>query len=83
MATVIEIILRPSNWLLRFLSIEGRVNLEGEQNSSLIQDRLTSRKNFRAMANLNELNGILKSVIEKNSERNSPALVSSSALLFP
>ena len=48
MATIIErrLWLNPSNWSVRFLSIEGQVNLAVEQDSSLTQYILYSRKNF-------------------------------------
>ena len=38
MATVIEMI-KPSNWLMRLLSIEDQVSLTVEQDASLIPDR--------------------------------------------
>ena len=84
LATAIEMMLRPSpsNRLVRILSIEGQVSLAVEQDSSLIQDRLASRKNFLVMASLNEVNGIPK-CIEEDPGRNAPAQASSSALQFP
>ena len=81
MATVIEMVLRlrPSDWLVRLLSIEGHVGLA--VNQELIQDRFSARGNFLAMSGLHEVTGILKS-IEKNYERSAPSLASSSALHF-
>ena len=52
-----------------------------EQDFLLIQDRLASRSNFLAMATLNELSGIPKS-IEENSGRRAPLLTSLSGLQF-
>ena len=84
MATVIVMILRPSpsNWLVRLLSIEDQVSLAVDQDCSVIHNRLASRENFLAMANLNEVSCILKS-IEENSGRSASALASSSVLQFP
>ena len=54
--TVIEMTLRSnlSNWLVRLLSIVGQVSLIMEQNSSLTQDRLASRKNFYQITKLTQ-----------------------------
>ena len=78
MATVIEMMLQtsPYNWLVRLLS-----NLAMEQDSSLIQDRLASRENFRVVASLTYVSVIRKST-EGISERSAPALASSFALQF-
>ena len=73
---------RPSNWLVRLLSIKGLVSLAVEQDFSLTQGRLASRKNFRSMSNLTEANGIPNS-IEEDFGRNAPDQVSSSGLQFP
>ena len=55
MATVLEIMSRasPSKWLVRSLSIKGKVCPAVEQDSSLTQNRLT----FRVMANLTDASG--------------------------
>ena len=84
MTTVIEMMLlpSPSNYLGRLLSIGGQVSLAVELSFSLIQHRLASRENFRAMANFKELSGIPQ-FIEKDSGRSAPAPASLSALLFP
>ena len=65
MATVIELMIRPSpsNWLVRLLSIEGQVSLCVQQDFSLAQYRLKSRKNFRAKDSL-KLRTIWKKVME-------------------
>ena len=78
MTTLIDILLQPSTktWLERLLSIEGQVSLAVEHDSSLIQDRLASRKNFRVMASLNEVNGFPK-LIEEDSGISAPDLASS------
>ena len=60
--------LRPSNWLVRILSIGGQVSLAMEQVSSLTQDRFESLNNFRSLSNLTEASGIPNSM-EKNSGR--------------
>ena len=63
---VIEMMLlpSPSNFLVRLLFIEGQVGLTVKQDSSVIQVRLTSRKNFCAIASLNEVSSIPKSIKE-------------------
>ena len=58
------------------------MSLAVEQNFSLIQDMLMSRENFCVMTSWNGVSGIPKSLIEKDSERITPALASSSALQF-
>ena len=73
---------RPSNWLVRLLSIKGQMSLAVKQNSFLTQDRLTSWKNFRWMTNFTEASGIANS-IEEDPGRRAPALASSLALHFP
>ena len=57
----------------------GQVSLVIEQDSSLGQDRLASRKNYCLKANLTGVNGI-RNTIGKGSGRNALALASSSAL---
>ena len=69
--------------LMRLLSIDSQVSLVLEQDFSLIQDRLPSRENFLAMTTLNDVSGILKSLIEKDSGKSIPALARSSALQCP
>ena len=59
---------RPSNWLVRFLSIRGKVSLA--QDSSLTKDRFAFRKNFRSMSNFTKTSG-MPNLIEENSGRNS------------
>ena len=61
--------------LVRLLSIEDQVNLAVEQDSSLTQDRLASRKNFRATASLTKS-------IEEDSGSTILAQANSSALQF-
>ena len=73
---------RPRNWLVHLLPIKGQVSLAVEQDSSLTQDRLASRKNFRSMSNLTEESWIPNS-IEEDCGRRAPALSSSAALQFP
>ena len=60
MNTVVEMMSRSSssNWFVRLPSIKGQVSPVMEQNSSLTQDRLASRKNFRTIVNLKEASGI-------------------------
>ena len=84
MATVIEIMLRPSpsNWLVRLLSIEGQVSQAEGQVSSLIQDRLASRDNLRVIASLNDVS-CFPTLIEEDSGCSAPALASMSAFQFP
>ena len=48
----------PSNWFVSLLSIKSQVSLAVQQDSSLNQDRLASRKNFRTIVNLKEASGI-------------------------
>ena len=43
--------------MVRLLSIRGQVSLAIEQHSSLTQDRLASRKNFRSISDLTEAIG--------------------------
>ena len=63
-ATLVELMSRPSqsNWLVRLLSIKDQTSLAVKQNSSLTQNRLASRKNFRTMPNLTDASGIPNSV---------------------
>ena len=68
--------------MVHLLSIKGQVSLAVEQNSSLTQDRLASRKHFCARANLTEASGTPNS-IEEDSGRSSPALACPSSLQFP
>ena len=80
MATVIEMLLRlsPSN----YLCIEGQVSQAVEQDFLLIQVRLASRENFRAISGLKEESCIPKSVKEDRGI-SAPVLTSSSVLRFP
>ena len=48
----------PSNWLVRLLPIEGQVSL------AMGHDGLAPRENFRALASLNEVSDIPKSIVE-------------------
>ena len=75
MATVVKMMPRPtpSNWLVRLLSTKGQLSLAVKQDSSLIQDRLASRKNFRATANLTEA-WVTPNSFEEVSESSAPAL---------
>ena len=84
MATVVKMMSWSSlnNWFLGLLSIKCHVSLAVERNSLLTQDRLASRKNFLAIADLNELSGIRNS-IEDDSERSVSALQFPRMLLCP
>ena len=73
---------RPSYWLVSLLSIKGQVSIAVEQDYSLTQDRLASRKNFHSISKLTEASGIPSS-IEENSGKSAPGMAGSSALQFP
>ena len=66
-------LLNLNNWFVRLLSFEGQVSLAVEQNSSLIQYRLASQRNFYAISNLTKVSGIPKST-DEDSGRNTQAL---------
>ena len=64
------------------LSIKSQVSLAMEQNSSLAQDKLASRKNYRVMVKLTKAIGI-PNLIEEDFEKSAAAMAISYALQFP